>query len=104
MAKLEEAEEASQAKEAAADDAAREEADKNKELREGVAGGERSGADIGAGVKDGHELAAKLKAEGKDHLAWEVEELALKMDEAAKAKLDADAKENNNKVFQRAWQ
>jgi hypothetical protein len=41
-----------------------EEADKIKELREGLAGSEMSGAGIGAGAKDEHELAAKRKAGG----------------------------------------
>ena len=40
----------------------------------------------------------------KDDLAKEVEELALEMDEAEKAKLDADAKENGKKATVAAGQ
>jgi hypothetical protein len=76
----------------------KDEAAEMKKMQEGMASGEMAGADIEAGAKDAHEVAAKLRAEGKDDLAKEVEELALKMDEAAKAKLDAGAKENDKKV------
>ena len=54
-------------------------------------GGEESGADLEKAAHSAHELAVKLRAEGKDAEADEVEKLAQLLDVAAESKLEVEA-------------
>ena len=74
------------------------EAEQVHKMRDDLESGDKSGAELAQDAKEAHELAEKLRADGKPELAKEVEELAKKLDGAAKAKLDADAKEADQEV------
>jgi len=63
-----------------------EEAAQVKEWQTMLEGHHESGADIEHAAHEAHELAAKLRAEGKEKEAEEVEKLAVLLDAAAKHK------------------
>merc|ERR1719398_428980 len=68
-----------------------EEAKSVKDWQGMLEGGEESGADLEKAAHSAHELAAKLRAEGKDAEADEVEKLAQLLDVAAEPKLEVEA-------------
>ena len=67
-----------------------EEAVEMRKLREALEGGQMTGAELEKASHDAHDLS--LKDKGKGQLSLEVEELAVKLEEAARAKLDAEMK------------
>ena len=71
-----------------------------KEVEDILKGGKESGADLEEAAHTAHDLAAKLRSEGKDDEANKVEELAHLLDVAAESKLkvESDQKEKESKA------
>merc|ERR1719247_3926733 len=70
-----------------------EEAKSVKDWQGLLEGGQESGADLEKAAHSAHELAVKLRAEGKDAEADEVEKLAQLLDVAVESKLRAEGKD-----------